>query len=391
MKTNLIFLKILSSYIHQRDFVPPDDTDWKEILYLSQIHSVSAIIYMAAGKYIKDMQLSESLKQDFLFSVNNSILQETEMENIIKKLTENNINHMLMKGYVLRNYYPDKEARTFGDIDFLINEADREKSHKLLIDCGFEYDKDHFIKQVYTYKKRNIILEVHTEIIYQELFLGFDYRGYFMESVKKMILVRKCTYELPKEDHFIYVMVHLAEHFYKSGVGIRMILDIAVFLNKYGTSMDMDYVNKEFEKIKLTSFVNIIYCLCNKYFDVNVKYTEINSIEETIILDYILCHGTFGYISKNLYDIDFYRKEENRLTVIRKRFFPDYTIMVQRNEWFRNGKKILLPYAWFRRWLEFVFNKNKRKDINQKIETLFGQGADSEKHNIMLNIVGLKY
>ena len=390
MITKKVFLKILFSYINQKPFESTEKIDWKKIVELAEIHSVQTIVYLAAGDKISDLDMHERLKYDFLISANNSISQEIAMEQVISKLTENSIDHMLMKGYVLRNYYPDKEARSFGDIDFLIKEEDREKSHRVIQDMGFEYDKDHFIKQVYTYKKKNIILEAHTEIIYNSYFLDFDYRTYFLDKVKNMELVKGHTYELKKEDHFIYVMVHLATHFYNAGIGVRMLLDIAVFLNKYGSVMDMDYICKEFEKIRLSKFVNIIYYLCGKYFATKVDCRPIAESEEKLIMGYILNHGTFGFWEKDVFDISYHNNNEGFWPSFRKRFFPEYERMIQRNAWFKNGKKYMLPYAWVRRWFDLIFNKKRRVGLGNKLNAVFSKGSDADKHTQILNIVGLK-
>ena len=211
-----------------------------------------------------------------------------------------------------------------------------------------------------------------------------------MEKSKKMVLISGHTFELEKEDHFIYIMVHLATHFYKAGIGVRMLMDIAVFLNKYGSAMDMDYVNKEFEKIKLNKFVNIIYYLCSKYFETKVDCQPIDEYDEGLIMSYILNHGTFGFFDKDVFDINYHKDSENFLSMLRKRIFPNYEIMIQRNEWFKNGKKFMLPYAWIRRGFEFIFNKKKRIDLTYKIDAVFKKGSDSDKHNKMLDIVGLK-
>ena len=273
MESKTYFLRLISSYILSEKIDYDESVDWNEIFKLAQIHSVQALIYMAVNQLDKKPLIYNELKEQFLKSVNISALQETGMEHIINKLTSENIDHMLMKGYVLRNYYPDKEARTFGDIDFLINEYDRDKSHKALLDIGFKYDEEDYNKYVWTYNKGVLHIEVHTDIIYEKLFNDFDYIGYFREKVNKKILIKNNTYELRKEDHFIYVLVHLAKHFYNAGVGIRMILDIVTFLQKYGKTMDFDYINMELSHIQLKNFANIIFFICKKYFGFDIECT----------------------------------------------------------------------------------------------------------------------
>lgn len=390
MYTEQIFLNIISDYINNKHILPPKDTNWEEIIKLAEIHSLHTMLYLSVGDFIKDKVLHDRLKYDFLASVKNSVNQEIAMEQLIKKLTENNIDHMLMKGYILRNYYPDKESRTFGDIDFLIKEEDREKSHEIILGLGYEYHKDHFIKQVYTYSKNNVVLEVHTDIIYNSSFLDYDYRGYFREKVKNKQLIKGCTYELKKEDHFLYIMVHLASHFYNAGIGVRMLLDIAVFLNKFAKEMDMYYINNELKKIKLSKFSNTIYYICNKYFDVAIECQPIIETEIKYIMNYILGHGTFGFMNKDIFDINYHKEHKGFISVFRERFFPKYEIMKQRNNWFKNGKKFMLPYAWIRRWFEFILFKNKRSQLHRKLNAIFIKGNDSDKHNKILEMIGLK-
>lgn len=44
------------------------------------------------------------------------------MVQVIECLNQKKIFHVLMKGWVLKRYYPILELRTMGDIDFLIRE-----------------------------------------------------------------------------------------------------------------------------------------------------------------------------------------------------------------------------------------------------------------------------
>ena len=116
---------------------------------------------------------------------------------------------------------------------------------------------------------------MHTDIIYEKLFNDFDYIGYFREKIQNKVHIKGNTYELRKEGHFIYILVHLAKHFYNAGVGIKMILDVVVFLRKYGKTMDFDYINNELTHIQLKDFSNMIFYVCKKYFDSDIECTPI--------------------------------------------------------------------------------------------------------------------
>ena len=169
-----------------------------------------------------------------------------------------------------------------------------------------------------------------------------------------------------------------------------MIIDIAVFLKKYENEMDMNYIFSELTILKLDKFSNIIFYICKKYFNTNIKCVALNINQEKDVLNYILNHGVFGFDNKDIYDIQFYREEDNKYAVIRKRLFPDYETMKKQKLWFKNGKKILLPYAWIRRLLEFLIKKEKRCEVLRKIKNLSIQGNDSKIHIEILKKVGLK-
>lgn len=390
METKEYFLHLLSSYINNNTPSEESLVDWDEILYLSQIHSVQSIIYISINKLKNKPPIYDRLKELFYMSVSISTMQETIMRKVIETLTKNNINHVLFKGYVLRNYYPNKEARTFGDIDLLIDKKDRDKCDIVLKKIGFNFIEDEYLNEVWTYRKGAVTIEVHTEIMYENTFLDYDYRSYFNKKSQNSQRISKNTYELKKEDHFLYIIVHIAKHFHNTGVGIRMIIDIAVFLKKYENEMDMNYIFSELTILKLDKFSNIIFYICKKYFNTNIKCVALNINQEKDVLNYILNHGVFGFDNKDIYDIQFYREEDNKFAVIRKRLFPDYETMKKQKLWFKNGKKILLPYAWIRRLLEFLIKKEKRCEVLRKIKNLSIQGNDSKIHIEILKKVGLK-
>ena len=54
---------------------------------------------------------------------------------MVQALDQAGVEHILMKGYVLREYYPVPELRTFGDIGIVIHPRDR--VHQLMLSMGY--------------------------------------------------------------------------------------------------------------------------------------------------------------------------------------------------------------------------------------------------------------
>ena len=354
---------------------------------LSQAHAVQAMIFFAISKFSKKPIIYDELKKQFLLQTSISIQQEIQMEKVISYFNYNKMNHVLIKGYILRNFYPNKEARTSGDIDLLIENKDRMKCHKILLSLGYVYDNDKYINEVWTYKKNQTILEVHTKLVYRKLNTKFDYQKYCDKMVNNKKKIINYTYKLNDEDEFIYMIIHLAKHFYNAGVGIRMIIDIAVFINTH-KSLNFIYINTEIKKIKLEKFANTMFFICKKYFNTELECVALPLEEEYKILEYILNYGVFGYDNKNIIDISYHLNNENRLLVLKNRLFPNFEAM-SRFRWFRYKSKLMLPYAWIKRWLLFLFKKNKKDELIYKFKATFKQGTDSKIHNNILESVGL--
>lgn len=61
------------------------------------------------------------------------------MNQLIHQLDAHQIDHLLFKGFIVRDYYtPCPELRTFGDIDFVIRKEDRQKCDELMKELGYE-------------------------------------------------------------------------------------------------------------------------------------------------------------------------------------------------------------------------------------------------------------
>ena len=126
-----IFINLLSEYINKdnKKIDINDSIDWDQILNLAVIHNVSGIIYAALknNDYKLPKGINDKLYKSFLTTAVVSAKRDAETDKIIKLLTDNGISHLMSKGYLIKNYYPNPELRTMGDIDILVKEEDLKK------------------------------------------------------------------------------------------------------------------------------------------------------------------------------------------------------------------------------------------------------------------------
>lgn len=388
------FIDLLSSFLCKHEPIQKDNIEWNEIMKFARIHNVSGMIYLAANKlpcdYSPSTDIKKMLEKDFLVTALRAESRDNGMEALIDALNEAKIPHVLIKGYVVKNYYPVKEMRTMGDIDFLIRPQDRAKSHELLQSIGFITGEAE--DEVWHYSNNAVNLEVHTQIMYHNMHNGTDYVKYFSDAWEHTIPTsRPYTFELTVEYHFLYVMVHLAKHFDGKGCGIRMIMDIAVFLNFFKGKLDWAYINREIENLNLVLFSKNIYILCKRWFGLSFDF-KLPEMEENFyedLSDYILSAGTFGFYERDssarvirteLYQGNSEAKKTNKKIALIKiyisRLFPGYKEMCNGSHYkFLSGRPILLPIAWIYRFFRLakdVGESNKEAEKQYEVISKLG-------------------
>ncbi|MCC8088631.1 MAG: nucleotidyltransferase family protein [Rikenellaceae bacterium] len=401
------FLNIIRAYVDQ-DYTPIiESPDWNEIYRLAYIHSLSGMLYVTVQdrNLCSDEALLNNMARAFMLTVGNSVNKELAFSAVLDILTNNGIRHIVFKGTVVREYYPDKELRTMGDIDLAIDKADKDGVHKVMLDAGASYDEVDSHAEVSNYELNVVVFEIHTNVMESNLFDDVDYIGYFSDlfsraearkvSSKEVGSEESYTYELKKEFHLIYLLVHMAKHFKFGGCGLRMYMDIVMFLCHFNGELDWDYVREELKKLKLIHFADSVFQFCNRWFgtDIAVLENEISDSEMEIITEYVLAGGTFGYHGKNVDAIRAENKDSgwfSKIKTVGCFIFPSYDHLKRRYEWMGETPKWLLPVAWVRYWYYRIFVvKQSKQDTLKRIKQATESSEDALEHYRLMEKIGL--
>lgn len=391
------FFALLTAFLKEELPPKPLNIHWEKIYNLARIHFVSGAIYSVIEKLDKAEKPEEKIFKKFRSDFFNTILRYEEQEKaykeIIQKLNGEKIPHLFFKGSVLREYYPVKQMRTLGDIDFLLYEKDQDKAKKALLQIGY---KNLTNTGHWQYVKGNVMLEAHDKLMYSEINEKADYSSYFEGAWNNSKAEEKSfTYKLNIEYHLIFILTHIAKHFYGCGSGVRMILDVAVIIKKFGDTLDYIYIWKELEKLKLDVFSKNIFKLCDKWFEVHIPAGGINMEDEIFqaISNYILEGGTFGFNNRN-FAVHIIRKEYDKtsnsklaqLKAFWKKIFLNYKTMINIYP-ILIKLPFLLPFAWIVRWFQCIIIKPKR--TVSILKGLFSKADEAEQSYEVLKRIGL--
>ncbi len=351
-----------------------ENIDYEKLFSLSTAHNLGALIFCVINtSENKDAVPKEAFGKFqsafydsvMLYDMQGLIIEETD-----SLLTENKIKHLFFKGAELREYYPVPQARVMGDVDLLYNESDRDKVKALLSENGYKPVNSN--GPVYDYEKDGVKLEAHTKIISGKI--GGANAEPLTDRAMDFAEFDGMRGELEKEFHFVYLIAHLAHHFWFYGAGIRLVFDLAVFQKRF--ELDFEKIFSMLTAIKLDGFARVILSVCEKWFKVGEGYTDNTEETERFILSY----GVFGNSNRNRSAV-IERKEleegknSSGLATRLRLLFPPYEKLrdipyIK----FIEGRPYLTPLAWiYRIFYNFKYRKSFVKEATKNI------GSDESK------------
>lgn len=378
-------LKLLACVLNDTKTPKPNaDTDWASVFYLAKCHSVAGMVYYALMRMDKEDLPSEDILSGFQECYNIDLLKETNMDlearEIFRIFAENNIPVLPVKGFLIKNDYPEKSMRTMTDIDLLCRNEHFPQVSQIFLKRGYSI-KDHNNIELDITKAPFHHYEVHSLLIKNNRSYG-EYYENFMDRAKASEDKNYLT--LSSSDSYIYLLSHLAKHLESGGAGIRMIMDVYVFLKAHKSELSQEYIQTELEKIRLHKFRNIVEKMAHSWFSGEEPVTD------TLAADYILCSTTFGtgknsILSSSLYYEKTTGKKHTGTGRTIKSVFPNLDELYPRLK----KARILYPYYWLCYWFNRVFRYRNLNVDNLKNYYLRTDSDEGKKIERMLYEMGL--
>lgn len=391
--TETQLINILGQFLKGENSTLPANADLNSLFEKAGIHSLSAVVcYALNGQIISggfdDMAAAKKF-QKALFA---TVILQTErilaFEKLLDIINDHNIKVVLMKGAVIKNYYPDENIRTFGDIDFLISPNDRDTLHNIMVDSGYDFQKTE--PTVWVYVKGNEKYEVHTALMPNAAALGDKGAKFIDLAFSEVIETKRANvFELNPTYHFAFLLMHLAKHMASSGAGVRMYLDLAIML-KNEPNIDFDKVIDYSNDLNLYAFLVHAMNLCHNWFKIDLPsgILKLQYDDLALMQEYVLQGGTFGFYDRNP-AVQRLRDEGDggKFTAILKYIFPPYS-QIKNAYKFLTGRPYLLPLAWPCRWFDGLFLR--RKKASTVFKGLFTEADAAKATKQMLSDIGIE-
>jgi len=290
-------MKVLEKYLaelvnaqleNRKPGLLPKEVDLEELVRLSHKHQMN---YLILGGLLKVDNIAEEeknkIKPYVVKSVFKTAQQVCEIKKVEEVFEEKGIRCQPMKGSRMKFMYPTYEMREMGDIDILVQSEDMSEADKCLKEMGYTLEQS--IKHHDIYKKKPYaVLEMH-RAMYDRTVNKTQYEYFSDMSRAKKREGKSYIYDFTNEDFYVYMMAHMAKHFYVKGCGIRNLVDVYVYNNKYAANFDKDYVKEQLKVCGIATFTEHMEKLANIW----LGEEESDDFYDELFL-YMLDSGIYG-------------------------------------------------------------------------------------------------
>ena len=360
----------------------PEEVSWRDILLLSEKHSLAALTYSALSRLEKkpDGETAEKWEHAYRVCVHADIQQEFAWEEIKERFSEQRIKFLPLKGILLKSLYPEPAFRSMGDLDILYEEKNFEKIKTLMRESGYEYRTESAGSNHQIFFRPPVTtVELHRALLNDTS----PFAEYYKDAWRRALpTAEPFVCRLSREDEYIFLLIHGHKHFSGAGSGVRTVLDFWLYLKRYGKELDRKYIATELSRAQEIALRNTDPETAFNPFEeaasdmivetaaeteapleefektlereISLWFSAENpTLDETGVA--LLSDGVYGRIEK-LWERKL--QEKGKFKYFAERLFPPYKVMKQR---FTLLEKLpfLLPFFWIWRLIRGAFCRRK--------------------------------
>lgn len=393
-KVQIEFLKILETFMHEKEYRFPDGfTQIEELFKISVEHSMTAAVY-------EQIQAEEIMSQDTYGEIANAfrdctlqevVLQMRKSEGFLRiydKLEKNGIRPLVIKGIICRNLYSKPDYRISGDEDMLISREQFTQCDEFLLAEGFQRESignDNLPYEIpYVNPSCGLCIELHLDLFPEESgaygHLNREFSEAYDTCIKEMMQGRT-VWTLSPTLHMLYLICHSLKHFLHSGFGIRQVCDMVMMAEHYGEEIDWDYIQSRLKELRMDGFWNGLLEIGENYLDFSIEkakyplqHQEMDIDCKNLLLD-LFASGIYGHSSdqrshsSNITLTAAKNGEKDMKASLKASLFPGIKYMKTGFPWLEKYPW-LLPISWgirILRYAKLFFGTKKEEKSSMEI------------------------
>ncbi len=303
-----------------------------------------------------------------------------QRQKLCQTLEEAGIDHIPLKGAVVRDFYPETWMRTSSDADVLIPRHCLQEAVKLLEQRLHYVIKERGGHDVSFTTPSGENMELHFDLVGDDLMPD---AGKVLKRVWETAI--PCVGKLHEKQmlselFLFYHIAHMAKHINNGGIGIRFFLDYDLLFEK------MIFDKKQYQKFLqqggLETFERVVSDLSKKWFHDGAETRKANRLEELVF--------SVGIFGKQKQFVAVRRGDMGKVEYLKARVFVSYKTLCKTYP-FLEGKKYLIPFYLVCRFINHFRYAGFRKTINEAKENFAMSSEEGEKMAKLLKELDLKF
>ena len=291
-------LSLLGANVFGSSIEYDPDVDWKKVANEARAQAVFSIAFVN----YKDLPLGEELSGKVRNKLMAHMVSNTTCHKnhtyLHRLMQENGISYCVIKGAASASYYPDPILRDMGDVDFYVHPDDVDRAFDVFMRDGFvrEFENNPTHIVLFNQKKH---FEMHFKPLgYHEGKIGEILKEYWSD-IRECAVLREnelSTFYAPSAFHHGFIMLtHFQHHLFHEGVGLRHVLDWAVFANSFTNEEFLDIFEARLKRVGLFRLAQILSLIVVKHMGMEHRAWMGDDYETADeILSDILIGGNFG-------------------------------------------------------------------------------------------------
>ena len=339
----------------------------QQVINMAKKHAVLSLLYDELPKETLTEEQSRYIEKECkqISLQNYRLLFLTKY--VVGLLEENELRVVVLKGVSTAKYYPVPELRKSGDVDLLLLDTDKIGLVKqILLTNGFKiYEEQLANHHISFLSEEGISIEIHTMLA--EPFDNGKINRYLDKMVKDKQLETDTIYamelELPvlSKAYYAYeLLLHMMQHFLRSGFGLKLLCDWVVFWQYPVEENEKSTYLRLLEESRVKGFSDLVTQVCVKYLGMpkeNVQW--MNCMTE---------YPCEEFMKEVIEAEEFGKSEVERMVVLQGTglmdFFKEFHHQMYLN-YPKVGKCFLLwPVLWIMTLLRFLRNNKKVRNTS---------------------------
>lgn len=339
----------------------------QQVINMAKKHAVLSLLYDELPKETLTEEQSRYIEKECkqISLQNYRLLFLTKY--VVGLLEENELRVVVLKGVSTAKYYPVPELRKSGDVDLLLLDTDKIGLVKqILLTNGFKIYEEQLANHHTSFlSEEGISIEIHTMLA--EPFDNGKINRYLDKMVKDKQLETDTLYamelELPvlSKAYYAYeLLLHMMQHFLRSGFGLKLLCDWVVFWQYPVEENEKSTYLRLLEESRVKGFSDLVTQVCVKYLGMpkeNVQW--MNCMTE---------YPCEEFINEVIEAGEFGKSEVERMVVLQGTglmdFFKEFHHQMYLN-YPKVGKCFLLwPVLWIMTLLRFLRNNKKVRNTS---------------------------